>query len=155
MTVAKKRNKARTICSSFVFLNKWIILRMRQVVVAEGSAILNWLNLSCFKTLVIYWKLFVQKNPICLAVIFAMLSWVFISINDTVIKLLSDTYPLHQMVFIRSVIGIFFSLFLGIITYPIYDIISYFIFILTIHYSYQLKFILKNLWINRYYLYYS
>ena len=41
-----------------------------------------------------------------------MLSWVFISMNDTVIKLLSDTYPLHQMVFIRSVIGIFFSLFL-------------------------------------------
>ena len=41
-----------------------------------------------------------------------MLSWVFISMNDTVIKLLSDTYPLHQMVFIRSIIGIFFSLFL-------------------------------------------
>ena len=53
-----------------------------------------------------------QKNPIRLSVIFAMLSWVFISMNDTVIKLLSDTYPLHKMVFIRSVIGIFFSLFL-------------------------------------------
>ena len=85
---------------------------MRQIVVAEGSAILNLLNLSCINTLVIYWKLFVQNNPIRLAVIFAMLSWVFISMNDTVIKLLSDTYPLHQMVFIRSIIGIFFSLFL-------------------------------------------
>jgi len=33
-----------------------------------------------------------------------------ISINDMLIKLLSDHYPLHQMVFLRSAIGIVFSL---------------------------------------------
>jgi S-adenosylmethionine uptake transporter len=30
----------------------------------------------------------------------------FISINDMLVKLLSDGYPLHQLVFIRSIIGI-------------------------------------------------
>ena len=53
-----------------------------------------------------------QSNPMRLAVIFTLVGWVFISLNDTIIKLLSDTYPLHQIVFIRSAIGIFFSLFL-------------------------------------------
>lgn len=33
-----------------------------------------------------------------------------ISINDATIKVLSGDYPLHQMVFVRSVIGIFFTL---------------------------------------------
>ena len=35
-----------------------------------------------------------------------------ISVNDMLIKLLSGGYPLHQMVFTRSVIGIIFTLFL-------------------------------------------
>lgn len=35
-----------------------------------------------------------------------------ISVNDMLIKLLSSGYPLHQMVFIRSVIGLCFSLVL-------------------------------------------
>ncbi len=35
---------------------------------------------------------------------------VCISINDTLIKQLSANYPLHQMVFVRSSIGIVFSL---------------------------------------------
>jgi S-adenosylmethionine uptake transporter len=33
-----------------------------------------------------------------------------ITVNDMLIKLLSDGYPLHQMVFMRSIIAIFFSL---------------------------------------------
>lgn len=42
-------------------------------------------------------------------ILFAMLA---ISINDMLIKFLSGGYPLHQMVFTRSAIGICFSLFL-------------------------------------------
>lgn len=41
-----------------------------------------------------------------------LLAVVAISINDMLIKLLSGGYPLHQMVFIRSLIGISFSLML-------------------------------------------
>jgi len=41
---------------------------------------------------------------------FILLGMVAISINDMLIKWLSGDYPLHQMVFIRSAIGIFFSL---------------------------------------------
>lgn len=40
-------------------------------------------------------------------ILFAM---VFITANDTLIKALSGAYPLHEMVFIRSVIGLCFSL---------------------------------------------
>ena len=39
-----------------------------------------------------------------------ILAMFFISVNDMLIKLLSVSYPLHQMVFIRSAIGIVFSL---------------------------------------------
>jgi len=43
---------------------------------------------------------------------FILIGMVAISANDTLIKFLSGGYPLHQMVFTRSVIGIFFSLML-------------------------------------------
>ena len=43
---------------------------------------------------------------------FIVLAMLAISINDMLIKLLSDGYPLHQMVLIRSTIGICFSLVL-------------------------------------------
>lgn len=39
-----------------------------------------------------------------------ILSMFFISVNDMLIKLLSGDYPLHQIVFVRSAIGIAFSL---------------------------------------------
>ena len=41
---------------------------------------------------------------------FILLGMVAISVNDTLIKFLSGSYPLHQMVFTRSAIGIFFSI---------------------------------------------
>ena len=41
-----------------------------------------------------------------LGVIFVLFAMFFISINDMLVKLLSDGYPLHQLVFIRSIIGI-------------------------------------------------
>jgi len=40
------------------------------------------------------------------AIVLILIGMVCISINDTLIKLLSGDYPLHQMVFIRSLIGI-------------------------------------------------
>jgi len=43
---------------------------------------------------------------------FILLAMFAISINDTLIKFLSGGYPLHQMVFTRSAIGIVFSLLL-------------------------------------------
>jgi S-adenosylmethionine uptake transporter len=43
---------------------------------------------------------------------FVLLGMVAISVNDVLIKALSGGYPLHQMVFIRSAIGIMFSLML-------------------------------------------
>ncbi|MDR9484558.1 MULTISPECIES: DMT family transporter [Sediminimonas] len=50
-------------------------------------------------------------NP-ALGIGFVLLGVTAISINDMLIKQLSGGYPLHQMVFIRSGIGIFFSLML-------------------------------------------
>lgn len=41
---------------------------------------------------------------------FILLGMLAISVNDVLIKWLSGDYPLHQMVFVRSAIGIFFSL---------------------------------------------
>ena len=38
-----------------------------------------------------------------------VLAMFFISLNDMLIKLLASSYPLHQMVFIRSAIGIVFT----------------------------------------------
>ncbi|HSH43165.1 MAG TPA: DMT family transporter, partial [Arenicellales bacterium] len=43
-------------------------------------------------------------------IVFIILGMVCISMNDALIKFLSDSYPLHQIVFIRSVIGILVSL---------------------------------------------
>ena len=50
----------------------------------------------------------VQSAPRAIAFILA--GMVCISLNDMLIKLLSDGYPLHQMVFVRSAIGIAVSL---------------------------------------------
>jgi len=52
-----------------------------------------------------------QQNP-TLGIAFILLGMVAISINDMAIKFLSGDYPLHQMVFTRSFIGIMFSLIL-------------------------------------------
>ena len=41
---------------------------------------------------------------------FILLGMFSISINDMLIKRLSGDYPLHEMVFVRSAIGITFSL---------------------------------------------
>ena len=46
------------------------------------------------------------------AIAFILAGMVFISVNDMLIKQLSGGYPLHQMVFVRSAIGIAFSLVL-------------------------------------------
>ncbi len=46
------------------------------------------------------------------AIIFIIFGMFFISINDMVIKRFSGHYPLHQMVFLRSAIGLFFTLML-------------------------------------------
>ncbi len=51
-----------------------------------------------------------RDNSPGLAIIFIVLAMTCISINDMLIKLLSSDYPLHQMVFLRSAIGIVFSL---------------------------------------------
>lgn len=40
------------------------------------------------------------------AIVFIVAGMFCISVNDTLIKFLSDGYPLHQMVFVRSTIGI-------------------------------------------------
>ncbi|RSK38194.1 DMT family transporter [Rhodovulum iodosum] len=39
-------------------------------------------------------------------IVYILLGMLFISVNDMLIKLLSDRYPLHQMVFARSMIGL-------------------------------------------------
>ena len=43
-------------------------------------------------------------------IFFVVLGMTAITVNDMLIKLLSGDYPLHQMIFLRSVIGIVFSL---------------------------------------------
>lgn len=50
-----------------------------------------------------------ENNP-STAIAFILAGMFFISLNDMLIKELSGTYPLHQMVFVRSAIGISFSL---------------------------------------------
>ena len=45
-----------------------------------------------------------------LAVIFSLAAWLCISLNDVVMKLLSDSYSLHQLVLIRSTVGLFLCL---------------------------------------------
>jgi len=51
-----------------------------------------------------------QKNHPVRAILLVVLSMSCISVNDMLIKLLSGDYPLHQMVFVRSAIGIVFTL---------------------------------------------
>lgn len=43
-------------------------------------------------------------------IFFIVLGMAFISVNDALIKFLSDAYPLHQIVFVRSLVGITVSL---------------------------------------------
>jgi S-adenosylmethionine uptake transporter len=50
-----------------------------------------------------------HDNP-ALGIFFIVLGMSCISVNDMLIKLLSGDYPLHQMIFVRSAIGICFSL---------------------------------------------
>lgn len=50
------------------------------------------------------------QNVPGLAILFVLMGIFSISINDLLIKQLSDNYPLHQIVFVRSGIGILFSL---------------------------------------------
>ena len=52
-----------------------------------------------------------QNNP-TIGIFFILLGMLCISINDMLIKQLSGDYPLHEMVFARSAIGICFSLLL-------------------------------------------
>lgn len=54
-------------------------------------------------------QLILQQRPAA-GIGFLLLGMLAISANDMLIKWLSGDYPLHQMVFIRSAIGIFFSL---------------------------------------------
>ncbi len=52
------------------------------------------------------------KNRSSAGIVFILVGMLSISINDMLIKQLSDGYPLHQMVFVRSAIGITFGLLL-------------------------------------------
>ena len=45
-----------------------------------------------------------------LGILFIVCGVLFISINDLIVKWLSDDYPLHQIIFTRSAIGLVFSL---------------------------------------------
>lgn len=49
-----------------------------------------------------------HNRPV-LGISFIVLAMVAISVNDMLIKQLSGGYPLHQLVFVRSIIGIFFT----------------------------------------------
>ncbi|MEM8655361.1 MAG: DMT family transporter [Pseudomonadota bacterium] len=51
-----------------------------------------------------------RQNRAGLAILFVLIGVVCISVNDMLIKQLSGGYPLHQIVFARSAIGILFSL---------------------------------------------
>ena len=55
---------------------------------------------------------FAGQNRPAAGIAFIVLAFCAISVNDMMIKQLSGGYPLHQIVFIRSGIGIFFSLLL-------------------------------------------
>ena len=50
------------------------------------------------------------QNNATIGILFVLAGVFFISINDMLIKQLSGGYPLHQMIFARSIIGIMFSL---------------------------------------------
>ncbi len=52
----------------------------------------------------------VRANHPAAGIAFILLAMVAISVNDMLVKRLSGGYPLHQLVFIRSLIGISFSM---------------------------------------------
>jgi len=51
-----------------------------------------------------------QTDNAMRGILFIVLGMTCVSINDTLIKTLSGDYPLHQMIFVRSAIGISFSM---------------------------------------------
>ncbi|WP_417517426.1 DMT family transporter [Minwuia sp.] len=53
-----------------------------------------------------------EQNRPLVGISFILLGMAFISVNDLLVKLLSDRYPLHEIVFFRSVVGIAVSLIL-------------------------------------------
>lgn len=54
----------------------------------------------------------VAENKSGLAILFILFGVLAISVNDMLIKQLSGQYPLHELVFLRSVLGLAFSVFL-------------------------------------------
>ncbi len=48
----------------------------------------------------------IAENNTSRAIVMILIAMLFISLNDMLIKLLSGGYPLHQMVFVRSAIGL-------------------------------------------------
>ena len=50
-----------------------------------------------------------KLNRPALGILFICFGIVAISVNDLLIKVLSGGYPLHQMIFVRSAIGLVFS----------------------------------------------
>ena len=51
-----------------------------------------------------------KQHSAKLPVTFVLSAWICISLNDVVMKLLSNSYALHQIVFVRSIGGLFFTL---------------------------------------------
>ena len=49
-------------------------------------------------------------SPALRAILFILLGVLCGSLNDLGIKLLSGEYPLHQMIFVRSIVGVLVSL---------------------------------------------
>ncbi|WP_322866507.1 DMT family transporter [Aquicoccus sp. G2-2] len=54
----------------------------------------------------------IAQNRPAVGIMFIMLAMVAISINDLLVKQFSDGYPLHEIVLIRSLIGLVFTLLL-------------------------------------------
>ncbi len=54
----------------------------------------------------------VAENKSGFAILFILFGVLAISVNDMLIKQLSGQYPLHELVFLRSVLGLAFSVFL-------------------------------------------
>ena len=54
----------------------------------------------------------VAENKSGLAILFILFGVLAISVNDMLIKQLSGQYPLHELVFLRSALGLTFSVFL-------------------------------------------
>ncbi|MBT5821798.1 MAG: DMT family transporter, partial [Rhodobacteraceae bacterium] len=52
------------------------------------------------------------RDTSTIGILFILIGMIAISINDVLIKQLSGGYPLHQLVFTRSSIGLIFSIFL-------------------------------------------